>query len=101
LGEQPMKALFDRVATPVAKPGTRGAWLRSWRAMAIDGVQIDVPDSAANLAAFGKYEGGTPRPFPQVHAVGLGDYGTHAVVAAELARSTTVNASSPRTWSAP
>lgn len=84
LGERPMKALFERVATPVAKPGAPGAWLRGWRLMAIDGVRIDVPDSAANLAAFGKYEGGTRRPFPQLHAVGLGECGTHAVVAAEL-----------------
>jgi hypothetical protein len=60
------------------------AWLRSWRVMAMDGVRIDVPDSAANLAEFGKYEGGTRRPFPQIHAVGLGECGTHAVVAAEL-----------------
>jgi hypothetical protein len=84
LGEQPMKALFERVATPVAKPGAPGAWLRGWRLMAIDGVRIDVPDSAANLAEFGKYEGGTRRPFPQLHAVGLGECGTHAVIAAEL-----------------
>jgi hypothetical protein len=52
--------------------------------MAIDAVQIDISDSPANLKEFGKYEGGTRRPFPQVHAVGLGECGTHAVVAAEL-----------------
>jgi hypothetical protein len=52
--------------------------------MAIDAVQIDVPDSSANFAEFGKYQGGTRRPFPQIHAVGLGECGTHAVVAAEL-----------------
>jgi transposase IS4-like protein/DDE family transposase len=84
LGEAPMKALFDRVAVPLAKPGTPGAWLRSWRLMAIDGVQIDVPDTAANLQAFGKYQDGTRRPFPQVRAVGLGECGTHAIVAAQL-----------------
>ena len=78
----PMRTVFGRIATPLAKPGTPGAWLRSWRLMAIDGVQIDVPDSDANLKEFGKYEGGTRRPFPQVHVVGLGECGTHAVVAA-------------------
>jgi hypothetical protein len=41
-------------------------------------------DSEANLKEFGKYEGGTRRPFPQIHAVGLGECGTHAVVAATL-----------------
>jgi hypothetical protein len=43
-----------------------------------------VPDSDANPKEFGKYEGGTRRPFPQIHAVGLGECGTHAVVAAAL-----------------
>jgi hypothetical protein len=84
LGEAPMRSLFDRIAAPLAKPGTPGAWLRSWRLMAIDGVQIDVPDSDANLKEFGKYEGGTRRPFPQIHAVGLGECGTHALVASAL-----------------
>ena len=84
LGELPMRALFERIAVPLAKPGTPGAWLRSWRLMAIDGVQIDIPDSDENLAEFGKYEGGTRRPFPQIHAVSLGECGTHAVVATAL-----------------
>src|SRR5690349_19993954 len=84
LKELPMRTLFDRIAAPLGKLSTPGAWLRSWRLMAIDGVQIDVPDSEANLKEFGKYQGGTRRPFPQVHAVGLGECGTHAVVAAAL-----------------
>lgn len=84
LGEEPMKKLYERIAVPLAKPGMPGGWLRQWRLMAIDAVQIDVPDSVANLKEFGKYEGGTRRPFPQIHAVGLGECGTHAVVAARL-----------------
>src|SRR5918997_129635 len=79
-----MKKLYERVAVPLARPGMPGGWLRQWRLMAIDAVQIDVPDSATNLKEFGKYEGGTRRPFPQIHAVGLGECGTHAVVAAAL-----------------
>src|SRR3954447_13683569 len=47
LGPQPLQALFDRVAVPLARPGTPGAWLRSWRLMAIDGVMIDLPDTEA------------------------------------------------------
>ena len=50
--------------------------------MAIDGVQIDVPDTPANVTEFGKATGGTRRPCPQVRAVGLGQCGTHAVTAA-------------------
>ncbi|MFP5070872.1 IS4 family transposase [Pseudonocardia nantongensis] len=84
LGAEPMQALFDRVAVPLARAGTPGAWLRGWRLMAIDGVMIDLPDTEANLADYGKPEGGTRRPFPQLRAVGLSECGTHALVAAEL-----------------
>lgn len=84
LGAEPMRVLFGRIAVPLARAGTPGAWLRSWRLMALDGVMIDVPDTEANLASYGKYEGGTRRPFPQTRTVGLTECGTHAVVAAEL-----------------
>lgn len=84
LGEEPLKLLFHRIAEPIAKPSTQGAWLRSWRLMAIDGVRIDIPDTDANLKEWGKCQGGTRRPFPQIHAVGLGECGTHAVVATAL-----------------
>ncbi|WP_044888491.1 IS4 family transposase [Frankia torreyi] len=82
LGEEPLKLLFERVAVPLAELGTAGAWLRSWRLMAIDGVNIDVPDTAENLTAFEKARGGTRRPFPQIRSVGLVECGTHAVLAA-------------------
>lgn len=84
LGEAPMRELFNRVAGPLAKDSAKGAWLRSWRLMAIDGVNIDVPDTPENLAAFGKAKDGTRRPFPQIRSVGLGECGTHALIAAEL-----------------
>src|SRR3982750_831998 len=54
----------------------------SWRLMAIDGVMIDLPDTEANLGAYGKPEGGTRRPFPQLRVVGLSECGSHALVAA-------------------
>jgi len=84
LGAAPLKTLFERVGVPLAKPGTPGAWLRGWRVMAIDGVMIDVPDTAANFAHYDKAQGGTRRPFPQVRAVGLCEVGSHALIAAEL-----------------
>ena len=82
LGAAPLRALFDRVAVPLARPGTPGAWLGSWRLMAIDGVMIDLPDTEANLAVYDRPEGGTRRPFPQVRVVGLSECGTHALIAA-------------------
>lgn len=84
LGERPMQALFESVAVPVAKPGTPGAWLKGWRLMAIDGVMIDMPDTAENREVFHKPEGGTRRPFPQSRTVGLVEVGTHAVVAVSI-----------------
>jgi hypothetical protein len=84
LADEPMQALFERVAVPLARPGTPGAWLRGWRLTAIDGVMIDMPDTETNLAAYGKPQGGTRRPFPQVRAVGLTECGTHALLAAQL-----------------
>jgi hypothetical protein len=79
-----MRMLFERVAVPLAGRGTAGAWLGGRRLMAVDGVQIDVPDTPANAAEFGVPSGGTRRPFPQVRVVGLGECATHAIVAARV-----------------
>jgi hypothetical protein len=84
LGADPLRMLFERVARPLARPGAPGGWLRSWRLMAIDGAQIDMPDTEENLEGFGKYQGGTRRPYPQIHLVGLAECGSHAIIAAEL-----------------
>jgi hypothetical protein len=84
LGEAPLAELFDRVAVPVAKPGTPGAWLGSWRLMAIDGVMIDIPDTPDNLAVYDKPEDGTRRPFPQTRTVGLSECGTRVLIAAAM-----------------
>jgi Insertion element 4 transposase N-terminal/Transposase DDE domain len=85
LGEDPLRLLFDRIAVPMAMPGTRGAWLGSWRMMAIDGVQLEVPGTPSNTGAFGKssYKA-VPAGFPQARVVGLGECGTHAIVAAQI-----------------
>lgn len=86
LGAAPMKALFDEVAVPIAEPGTTGAWFHGWRIMAADGVVFDVPDTPENVAEFGKAASGSPKqsPFPQIRLVGLGECGTHAIVAARF-----------------
>jgi Insertion element 4 transposase N-terminal/Transposase DDE domain len=83
LGEAPLKMLFERVAVPLAVAGTPGAWLGARRLMAIDGVKLDMPDTPANIEGFGRPGGLTRRPLPQVQVIGLGECGTHAVVAAE------------------
>jgi DDE family transposase/transposase IS4-like protein len=86
LGEAPLKLLFERIAVPMARPGTRGAWFHGLRVMAIDGLVLDVPDTPENDEEFGRSGNEqTPGPFPQVHLLALGECGTHAVVDAELA----------------
>ena len=84
LGEAPLKTLFERIAEPLGVAGTPGAWFGERRLMAIDGVKLDVPDTAANIEGFGRPGGLTRRPFPQIQVIGLGECGTHAVVAAEI-----------------
>ena len=53
LGPGVMAEVFEAVAEPVATRDTRGAWLRGWRLLAIDGFEVDLPDTSVNAAAFG------------------------------------------------
>jgi hypothetical protein len=85
LGAQPLRLLFERVAVPMARPGTPGAWVAGRRLMAVDGFVLEVADTPANEAEFGRSGSGKYTPFPQVRVVGLGECGTHAIVAAAFA----------------
>jgi hypothetical protein len=85
LGAEPIRELYARVARPLAGAGTPGAWLGDLRVMAIDGVQLDVPDTADNEDAFGRgVSQGLDGPYPKVKVLGLGECGTHAVIDAHL-----------------
>lgn len=77
LGVEPLRALHAEVVRPLATSETVGAFYRGLRLMAIDGVVMDVPDSAAN-AVFGRASGGRgDGAFPQVRKVSLVELGTH------------------------
>jgi len=85
LGAEPLQELYARVARPLAGAGTPGAWLAGLRVMAIDGVQLDVPDTADNEDEFGRGVSlGLDAPYPKVKVLGLGECGTHAVIDAHL-----------------
>jgi hypothetical protein len=85
LGPAPLRALFAEVARPLATRKTKGAWYRGWRLVALDGTTLDVPDTPANVAAFGRPGGSRGQgAFPQVRLVGLVECGTHAVVDAAM-----------------
>lgn len=88
LGVAPLRELFTRVCGRVATPGTEGAFYRGWRLTAIDGTTFDLPDTKANVEAFGR----PPRSgrgeqnvgYPQIRMVGLVECGTHAVFDAAI-----------------
>jgi hypothetical protein len=85
LGYEPVKEVFARVAVPVAEVLTRGAFLGSWRLMAVDGFDWDAPDTKANGAVFGYAGGGADSSaFAKVRVVTVSECASHAVVDAEL-----------------
>jgi hypothetical protein len=84
LGSEPLRALFERVAVPLAEPQTAGAFYRDLRVVSIDGTCVDVADTPANDERFGRPGSGRGQgvgAFPQLRLVGLGECGTHAMVA--------------------
>ncbi len=75
------------VARPLATPATAGAWYRGLRLVAVDGTTLDVADTPANDAAFGRARSGRGEgtgAFPQVRVVGLTECGTHATIKATM-----------------
>jgi hypothetical protein len=91
LGEEPVRALFLRVASPLAEPGAAGAWLAGRRLVAIDGTCIDVADTAENAQWFGRpgVNKGERAAFPQARLVALAECGTHAMFDAVVGPYTT------------
>jgi hypothetical protein len=84
LGVEPLELLF-RAAGPLAGSATRGAYYRGLRLMSLDGTCLDVSDTPANQAAFGRPGSGRGQAaFPQLRLVGLSECGTHAITDAVL-----------------
>jgi len=91
LGPEPMALLFDRVARPLAAKDTPGCWLAGRRMVAIDGTCLDLADTPANDAFFGRpgVMKGERSAFPQARVVALGECGTHAMFEAVVGPYTT------------
>src|SRR5450755_2103637 len=82
LGRKVMAEVFEGVAEPVAPRFARGSWLRRWRLLAIDGFEVDVPDSPGNAAEFDYAGSGTNRSaFPKARVVAIAECGTHTFLA--------------------
>ena len=90
LGAEPLKKLYDAVATPIAEKRTKGAWYRQWRIVSLDGSALDVADTADNDQAFGRP--GSSRgssAFPKIRFVALLENGTHVLWGAHMDRYAT------------
>jgi hypothetical protein len=85
-GRPAMAEIFEGVAQAVGTADTRGAWLRGWRLLAIDGFDVDLPDTESNASEFGYAGSGENRSaLPKARVVALAECGTHAFLAAEVA----------------
>jgi hypothetical protein len=86
LGFEPLRELFAQVAIPMAEPGTSGFY-RRWRVLSMDGTTLDVADTPANEAEFGRPASGRGQgvgAFPQVRVLALAESGTHAIIDAAV-----------------
>lgn len=84
LGAEVVRRVFEQVAVPVADGLTRGAHLAGKRLVSIDGMEWDVPDSAANAEEFGYRGGAKQGAFPKVRVVTLTESASRATLAAEI-----------------
>jgi hypothetical protein len=91
LGPGPIEALFTKVAAPLAKKRTPGAFLGDRRLVAIDGTCLDVADTPKNAAFFGRpgVNKGEQAAFPQARVVAVAECGTHAIFDAAVGPYTT------------
>ena len=87
LGAEPLKALFARVACPLAAADTPGAWYRGRRLVSLDGTTIDLPDAPALEQRFGRPPASRGESgFPQLRLLTLTGTGTHAIFAVAVDR---------------
>ena len=84
VGVGPVKALFDVLKGGAATTARQAAWFAGRLVVAIDGTQIAVPDSPANLVSFPKPAAGPNGPvgYPMLRLVAVVACGTRTVIEA-------------------
>jgi Insertion element 4 transposase N-terminal/Transposase DDE domain len=90
LGPAPLKALFQVLAGPLARPGTPGVCYRGLRTVAFDGCSsLKVPDTEANRSWLGRirYRMGFAG-YPTIRLMTLVETGTRALLGAALGSGT-------------
>jgi Transposase DDE domain len=82
VGPAPLRLLFRALAGPLASSDTPGVWAFGRLLAAVDGTTLDVPYSAASIAAFGAPPsgGGGAGPWPQVRLVTVTACGTRGII---------------------
>lgn len=82
VGPAPLKALFDLLKGPAAVTATQVARFAGRLVVAIDGTQIPLPDTPANLLVFPKAKAGPngPAGYPMLRLVGLVACGTRTLL---------------------
>jgi hypothetical protein len=85
LGAAPLRALWQESAVPLAQEGQTGAFYHGLRVVSVDGSVLDVPDTAENLAHFGRQQSSRGQAaFPQLRFVALCENGPHAIFAVRM-----------------
>lgn len=86
LGCEPVQALYEELAGPIAQPEAKGAFYRKkWRVVTLDGSSLDVADTPANEGHFGRPAGSRGKSgFPQLRFIALVENGTHVLFGARM-----------------
>jgi hypothetical protein len=85
LGAAPLRALWEESAEPIAVADQPGSFYQGLRLVSIDGSTLDVPDTAENLAHFGRQESSRGQSaFPQLRFVALCESGSHTIFSVSM-----------------
>lgn len=91
VGPKPLKSLFDLVKGPAAVTATQVTRFAGRLVVAIDGTQIPLPDTPANLSVFPKTKAGPngPAGYPMLRLVALVACGTRTLLDAAFGTDAT------------
>jgi Insertion element 4 transposase N-terminal/Transposase DDE domain len=86
IGYAPLQSIHETACVALAQPDTQPhAFYAGLRLVAIDGSNFEIPDEAANVAAFGRPGSRTGRAaYPQAQCAVLVECATHAILGANI-----------------
>jgi hypothetical protein len=81
VGSRPLQQLCSELVKPIATKQTIGAHWRDWRVVSLDGSTLDVGDTTANAAEFGRpgVSRGDGSAYPQLRLCSLVENGSHVL----------------------